>query len=155
MGKSKQKKCKNCGRMFVAKEKGEVYCSTLCKATGCFVGGGGDTSKPLNYEQRRLLEKRGGDEQKPMAGSPKKVGGEKFPRVLKMFSLPSEERWELAKTFTEEERKYAQRVAKRMLIEEKKMAMDVEWEGETPGEGVWQGGFGGDVSVGDSDDGTV
>ncbi|MGN0130714.1 MAG: hypothetical protein ACI4CE_07500 [Methanomethylophilus alvi] len=157
MDGEKKRKCRNCGQMFVPKGTGDAFCSSLCRLTGKFVGGGGDTSKPLSYEQRKALEKKGLPIPKPNEKKPKKIrnGGEKFPRVVKMFSLPMSQRWELAKTFTAEEREFSRRMEKRLLMEERKMASFIDWDGDSePAErGSYDGIVGG--TLGESDDGTV
>lgn len=157
MGGEKKRKCKNCGQTFIPKGKGDMFCSSLCRLTGKFVGGGGDTSKPLNYEQRKALEKKGQHTPEPKEEKPKKIrnGREKFPRVVKMFSLPVNQRWELAKTFTEEEQEFSRRMAKRLLMEERKMDSFIDWDGDLEsGElGNYDGIAGG--MLGESDDGTV
>ena len=157
MGTVKKRKCKNCGQLFVPASAGDFFCSSLCRATGKFVGGGGDTSKPLNYEQRRALERKGKAIPKPAEEKPKKIrnGVEKFPRVVKMFSLPLSERWKVAKSFTEEEREFSRRLAKRMMAEERKMETFIDWDGdaEQPEPGNYDGIVGG--TLGESDDGTV
>lgn len=156
MGKSGKRKCKNCGQLFVPTEPGDVFCSSLCRITGKFVGGGGDTSKPLSYEQRRALEKRGQTVSKPKDEKPRKIrnGGEKFPRVVEMFSLPLDQRWELAKTFTPDEQEFSRRMAKRMLMEDRQMAMLTEWECDAENKYETLDGLEGG-RLGESDDGTV
>ena len=69
----------------------------------------------------------------------------RFARVDAMFLLPVEKRWEIAKTFTKEEREYSVKVQKRMLYAEARAAMD-GGEDET-----WMPAD----TLGDSDDGTI
>lgn len=157
MGKDRKRKCRVCGQLFVPKSPGEPYCSSLCRTTGKFLGGGGDTTKPLNYEQRKALEKKGLPIPKPAEAKPKKIrnGREKFPRVVQMFALPVGERWAVAKTFSPEEREFGKRYAKRMLMEERKMDAFIEWDGdEEPAEAACYDGMSGGT-LGESDDGTV
>jgi hypothetical protein len=47
---SGKKRCKNCGQLFDPKGPGDFFCSSLCRTTGKFVGGGGDTTKPMSDE---------------------------------------------------------------------------------------------------------
>ena len=156
---SGKKRCKNCGQLFDPKGPGDFFCSSLCRTTGKFVGGGGDTTKPMSEEQRKEMIRRG-------KLIPQKIlfalhfedeirnGGEKYPRVAEMFRLPLEKRWELAKTFTAEEQEYCRRVMKRMLMEERKISSIVDWDSEAePGLGSYEGIAGG--MLGESDDGTV
>ena len=157
----KKIKCKNCGRMFEPKVSGEQFCSSLCRVTGKFIGGGGDTSKPLNEEQRKALEKKREKglvpPSKKVEEKPKKIrnGDAKHPRVAAMFALPVEKRWKIAKDFTAEEKEYARRVMKRMLSDEKKMDAVAEWDGSSESEvsSSYEGISGG--HLGESDDGSV
>lgn len=157
MGASGKRKCKNCGRLFDPKGPGDLFCSSLCRVTGKFVGGGGDTSKPLSYEQRKALEKKGLSIPKPVEEKPRKIrnGGEKFPRVVQMFSLPIEQRWELSRTFSPAEQEFCRRMAKRLLMEERKMDALIDWDGEAEAAepASYEGLSGG--TLGESDDGTV
>lgn len=114
-----QKKCKKCGRTFVPKEKGQVFCSVLCEKTGFFVGGGGDTSKPGVTASPKPKEEKVYHERA-------KSGDEKYSRVREMFELPIEERWKLAQTFTPEEYAYARRLGMRQLKESDRI--DKEWD---------------------------
>ena len=153
---SGKKRCKTCGRMFDPAEPGEMFCSSLCRATGNFVDGGGDTSKPLSEEQRKDLIRRG--KTVPAMSretKPRRIrnGGEKYPRVAMMFALPPERRWEIAKDFTPEEREYGKRAAKRQMMEERKIDMAIEWEGDEPSGRAAECLLGG--SLGDSDDGSI
>lgn len=128
---SRKKKCEFCGKAFVAAEKGDRFCSGLCRTTA-----------------ESMAAKRGD------CFSDGKAGG-KFPHVEAMFALPEhdERRWEIAKHFTEEERKYALMLQRRKEREEQYYyAMDgvggmVDFgdEEETAGDG----------DIGASDDGTV
>ena len=158
----KKRRCANCGRMFVPKGAGDVFCSSLCKTTGKFVGGGGDTTKPLNEEQRKALEKKRAKGLLPPSPKvvelpPRKIrnGNLKYPRVVEMFSLPLEKRWETAKGFTPEEREFSRRMMRRMLSAEKKLDAVMDWDGENGMEslGCYDGIVGG--SLGESDDGSI
>lgn len=153
---SGKKRCKNCGQLFDPKGPGDFFCSSLCRTTGKFVGGGGDTTKPMSEEQRKEMIRRGKLIPQKTEAKPKKIrnGGEKYPRVAEMFRLPLAKRWELARTFTAEEQEYCRRVMKRMLMEERKISSIVDWDSEAePGLGSYEGIAGG--MLGESDDGTV
>lgn len=136
-----KRKCKSCGRIFESKKAGDWFCSPLCKATGFFVGGGGDTCKP-------------GGAKPPAAPHPKpirvKKDDERFNRVREMFDLPSSERWKIAKNFTEEEHAYAKRLERRRLMEESRIFREWDWDADSEEEaGVEEG------MLGESDDGSV
>ena len=90
------RKCKKCGRRFESKGTGDCFCSELCRMTGFFIGGGGDTSKPGVAQPAEVIPK-----QMPVRV---KKDDERFARVRLMFEKPPSERWEIAKDFTEEER---------------------------------------------------
>lgn len=148
----KDRKCRNCGRTFQPKEPGDVFCSSLCRATGKFMGGGGDTSKPMNPEQKRAMERKG---KRITAEEGEEKGAKaalKYPHVVRMFDLPMDKRWAVAKKFTPEEAAYARRIMKRKLIEERKLSMCCDWCGE---EWETEGGNADGDSLGDSDDGTI
>ena len=150
------RKCKTCGRPFSPKGADDRFCSPICRATGCFVAGGGDQTKPMSYEQRKALEKKGRLPTSPTEAKPRKVRGgpERFPRVHQMFALPIEERWALASTFTKDEAEYSRRLAKKMLQDEWRLDDMIDWDSEAePGLGNYEGIAGG--SLGESDDGTV
>ena len=154
MGKTRR--CKTCGRSFEPKGADDHFCSPLCRTTGCFVGGGGDTSKPMSREMQRAMERKAASSPSLKEEKPRKIrnGAEKFPRVHQMLELPIERRWELTKQFTAEEREYCRRVMKRMLMEERRIESIVDWDSESePGLGSYEGIAGG--SLGESDDGTV
>ena len=151
-------KCKTCGRPFTPEGADDHFCSPICRTTGCFVAGGGDQTKPLSPEMKKILEKKGKIPSSPDSPKPKKVRGgpEKFPRVHQMFSLPMNERWALASTFSKEEAEYGRRLAKKMLQDEWKMDNIIDWSGSSEdGEslGSYEGIAGG--ILGDSDDGTI
>lgn len=154
MGK---RRCKNCGRTFDPKGPGDFFCSSLCRATGKFVGGGGDTTKPMSAEQRKEMIRKGKMPPPVQGDRPKKIrnGGDKYPRVAQMFSLPLSERWNIAKMLTPEEMEYSRRVMKRMLTEDRKIGSIIDWDGDaecgTPAS--YDGLVGG--TLGESDDGTV
>ena len=151
---AKQKKCKTCGRMFSSEISRDSYCSPLCRTAGCFVAGGGDTSKPITPEMRKIMEKKG---ILPSAENPKRYrnGDAKFPRVHHMFTLPLSKRWEISKTFTAEEREYCRRLMKKQLAEERRFEETVEWDGGDGEQmlGAYAGIAGG--SLGESDDGSI
>ena len=156
---AKTRKCKTCGRLFEPKGANDKFCSALCRTAGCFVGGGGDTSKPVSPEQRKLNEKKraanGGASSPSPEETTKRMRPEKFPRVLQMFELPIEKRYAIASTFTPEEAEYARKLAKRKLQEEMRFDQMCSWDGmeETVGLGSYEGLVGG--SIGDSDDGSI
>lgn len=136
-----KRKCKSCGRTFDSKGTGDLFCSPLCKATGFFVSGGGDTSKPgaANHPERA-----------PVAKVVRiRKDDAKFEHVRKMFTIPPENRWAIAKDFTDEERAYAKRLERRRLMEEDRIFS--EWDWGTDQEEVE------DVCgiIGDSDDGSI
>ena len=139
-----KRKCKKCGRRFETDGTGDGFYSQLCRMTGFFIGGGGDTSKPGSARKAPAQEAK-------FSPSPKKCG-EKFERVLLMFDKPPSERWEIAKNFTEEERAYAKRIARRKMMEEVRFTREWEWNGgdeeDVPQEEV-------DAALGESDDGSL
>ena len=146
---SGKKRCKNCGQLFDPKGPGDFFCSSLCRTTGKFVGGGGDTTKPMSEEQRKEMIRRG--KLIPQKTEPKP---RKIRNGAEMFRRPLSKRWELARTFTAEEQEYCRRVMKRMLMEERKISSIVDWDSEAePGLGSYEGIAGG--MLGESDDGTV
>lgn len=156
MGKTR--KCKNCGRPFHPKDAGDLFCSELCRTTGCFVGGGGDTRKPMNPEQLKAMLRKGISVDNTPAAKPKRMqlGKEKYPRVHQMFELPVAQRWEIAKTFTDAEREYSRRLMKKRLMDERRIDEMIEWECDGADESVgrsYEGLVGG--SLGDSDDGSI
>lgn len=159
MGSSRKRKCKNCGQLFVPKGAGDFFCSSLCRSTGKFLGGGGDTSKPMSAEQRKEMIRRGKTipAPNPEPEPPKRVrnGEMKFPRVMKMFSLPLNKRWAIAKHFTAEERDFARRMAKRQLMEERKMDSYIDWDGDYDHSDGWDSEGAIFDTLGDSDDGTI
>ena len=139
-----KRKCKRCGRQFESKGAGDCFCSPICRMTGFFIGGGGDTSKPGVPQPQTIPQ------QKPVRV---RKDDERYARVRLMFSKPPSERWEIAKDFTDDERAYARRIAKPMLMEEARF--EREW--------VWDGGsadadglpFDGGGTLGESDDGSI
>mgnify|MGYP003289507523 CR=1 FL=1 len=141
-----KRKCKRCGRQFDSKGPGDYFCSPLCKMTGFFMGGGGDTSKPGVAKPAEVIP----------APKPVRIkkDDEKYARVRKMFTLPAKERWELAKTFSEEERAYARRLAKRSLMEEDRLTREWDWNNgsseETEEDVIYDSGL-----LGESDDGSI
>lgn len=157
---ARRRKCKTCGNSFEPKGPDDFFCSQLCRTAGCFVGGGGDTRKPLSPEQKKALEKKGIDPSSQPAEEPKKrvrMTAEKYPRVQYMFTLPIEERYAVSREFTKEEAEYARRLAKKMLVDERKFDEVIDWDydgGEQEKSGrSYEGITGG--SLGDSDDGTI
>lgn len=140
-----KRKCKKCGRTFVAKGPGEHFCSELCRMTGFFVGGGGDTSKPGVAKQAASIPK-----EKPVRV---KKDDERYARVRRMFSLPASERWAIAKDFSEDERSYARRIARRMLMEEDRITREWSWDSSDE-ECDASADIGGGM-LGESDDGSV
>ena len=147
----KKRRCKTCGCSFVPKDRGERFCSPVCKTAGLFLGGGGDTSKPgstafsENADKTKVAQKR------------IKSDDEKFAKVRAMFQLPVSERYEIAKDFTKEEADYARRIARRMMAEDDRISREISWTGdfddeasaEEPGETFW------DNSISESDDGSI
>lgn len=115
MGK---RKCKTCGNLFEPKNPNDRYCSSLCRTAGCFIGGGGDTSKP-NTEVRRI---------KPKEKKQIKTVGKDYPRVWRMMELPPSERWSVSKDFTEEERAFAKKLAKRSLMDDRIVQCISDWD---------------------------
>ena len=118
MGK---RKCKVCGSLFEPKGSNDLYCSDLCRKTACFVGGGGDTSKP-NSDYGKKPERR------PSTFG--KMDKANYPRVEAMFKLPVKDRWAFARDFTPEEREIARRMSRKELIEEKVLTRLSSWNGE-------------------------
>ena len=137
-----KRKCKNCGRVFVSRGAGDFFCSPLCKATGYFVGGGGDTSKPGVAKAAQSIPV-----QRPMRI---RKDDEKFARVRHMFTLPVEKRWEIAKDFSEEEQSYAKRLERRRLMEEDRIFREWDWNADSEDETGED-----DAVLGDSDDGSL
>ena len=139
-----KRKCKKCGRQFESKGPGDCFCSQLCRMTGFFVGGGGDTSKPGVPQPAAVIPAP-----KPMRV---KKDDERFARVRLMFEKPTEERWAIAKDFSEEERAYAKRLAKRLMMEEDRLTREWTWDGggEEADEAAADGGM-----LGESDDGSI
>lgn len=147
-----------CGRPFVPSGNDDQFCSSLCRTTGCFVGGGGDTRKPITPEMKKLMEKKRQLASSQPAEKPKKVrnGAEKFPRVHYMFTLPVSERLAVSSQFTPEEAEYSRRLARKMLMEERRIDEAIEWDSATEDRevsGSYDGLAGG--SLGESDDGTI
>lgn len=144
-----------CGRPFVPKGKDDLFCSSICRTTGCFVGGGGDTSKPVSPEMRKAMEKKQKAGSSPKSEKPRKVrnGAEKYPRVHYMFTLPVSERAAVSSQFTPEETEYSRRLARKMLLEERRLDEEIEWDAASDDSGTYDGIDGG--SLGESDDGTI
>ena len=138
------RKCKKCGRRFETKSPGDYFCSDLCRMTGFFVGGGGDTSKPGVAQTTPIIPTV-----KPIRV---KKDDERFAKVRLMFEKPASERWAIAKDFTDEERAYAKRLAKRQMMEEARFTKEWAWDATTEDDIPTEGGMG---SLGESDDGTV
>ena len=143
---AKKRKCKCCGRTFTPKEKADRFCSDVCRTTGLFVGGGGDTTKPGKVAETSKAEA-------PKPTERVKGMDERYARVRAMFQLPVGERWAVAKTFTKEESEYARRIARRMLAEEDRLTREVSWdvgeEEEVPVQLIES------IEAADSDDGTL
>lgn len=149
-----KKRCKKCGRQYEAGgESSDGYCSALCRMAGYFIGGGGDTAKPGAAARPPEAE-----EKPPSAAvRPTRVRKDdaRFARVRLMFTLPPGERWELARGFSEEERAFARRLARREEMEAARFAREWDWDGA-------DGGADGETEepapsgdIGDSDDGSV
>ena len=147
---SEKRKCRNCGRLFDPKGKDELFCSSLCRTTGLFVGGGGDTSKPsADGTSKKGVESKKIRQHKESHKVNKRGSDSKFPRVKELFELPLEKRWNFAKTFSEDEMAYARRIASRMLNEDRLIDELCLWEipdSETVDDGE---------NYGDSDDGSI
>lgn len=153
---AKQKRCKNCGALFIPKGAGDHFCSSLCRTSGLFVSGGGDTSKPISPERRKTLERAAKkcetDRQKKPVKRYKADAAARFPRVVAMLSIPKEERWKIAKEFSAEEREFARSLAQKELAEERRLVEIASWDGA--GDEVEDYGEV-EEDLGDSDDGTV
>jgi hypothetical protein len=117
MGK---KKCKTCGNLFEPKGANDRYCSSLCQAAGCFIGGGGDTTKPNSEIKETVKVER---------PKPIRTAGKDFPRVKAMLELPVCERWKVSRDFSDAERAYAKKLAKRILMEERVADCISDWDG--------------------------
>ena len=154
---ARRRKCKTCGNSFEPKGPEDQFCSALCRTTGCFVGGGGDTSKPISPEMRKVMEKKK-SASSPKPEKPRKIrnGAEKYPRVHYMFTLPVGERLAVSSQFTSEEAEYSRRLARKMLMEERRLDDEIEWDSssdEKEASTSYEGLDGG--RLGESDDGTV
>lgn len=141
-----KRKCKKCGRQFESKGTGDCFCSDLCRMTGFFMGGGGDTSKPGVAKSVAVIPMH-----KPIRV---KKDDERFARVRLMFAKPPSERWAIAKDFTEEERSYAKHLARRQMIEEARFTREWTWDGNVE-EGEDYSFSDSPSSLGESDDGTL
>lgn len=141
-----KRKCKKCGRTFESKGTGDLYCSALCRMTGYFVGGGGDTSKP--GVDRPTAEKAA-----PVKPMRIKKDDERFARVRRMFDLPPKDRWNVAKDFSEEERAYARRLARKQLMDDDRFTR--EWDWNSGDDEDDEPSFIVPSTIGDSDDGSV
>lgn len=139
-----KRKCKRCGRRFESKGPGDCFCSPICRMTGFFIGGGGDTSKP-------------GVPQAHVIPQPKPVrvrkDDERYARVRQMFAMPAGERWGIAKDFTADERAYAKRISRRMMMEEVRFTREWTWDGGS--DDADDSPFDGGGMLGESDDGSV
>lgn len=143
---AKKRKCKCCGRAFTPKDKDDRFCSAVCRTTGLFVGGGGDTTKP-----GKAVEASKAEAPKPVARV--RAGDERFARVRAMFQLPVKERWAVSRTFSKEETEYARRMARRMLAEDDRLSREVSWEGGDEEE--MSPALLDSIGSGDSDDSTI
>ena len=111
----------------------------------------------MSAEQKKAMERK----QAAMSASsgetgvPRKVrnGAVKFPRVLAMFEMPPEERYEVSRLFSPAEAEYARRLAKRELMEEQRFSEACEWDVAEDCSGAYDAISGG--AVGESDDGSV
>lgn len=133
----KKKKCKVCGGSFVG--AGE-YCSDICKTTGVFVGGGGDTSKPNSTVKivKSKVQRIG-------------LSEEQKEKVREVFQLPIEERWGRLRKMSHEEQAFGKRISFKMLKEEQKIESMTDWEiGETT-----SGENDPSEDIGESDDGSI
>lgn len=140
-----KRKCKKCGRQFESKGTGDLFCSEICRLSGFFLGGGGDTSKPGVVQSLSPIQ-----EQKPVRI---KKDDKRFDKVRMMFEKPPSERWNIAKDFTEEERAYAKRMARRQMMEDYRFVREWAWDGIADGENEEPSA--GDGFLGESDDGTI
>lgn len=139
-----KRKCKKCGRRFEPTGPDDYFCSPICRMTGFFIGGGGDTSKP-GVPQPNIIPQL-----KPVRV---RKDDERYARVRQMFEMPPRDRWEIAKDFTEDERAYAKRIAKRMMMEEVRFTREWDWDGgsdDAEDMSLDEGGM-----LGESDDGSV
>ena len=116
MGK---KICKTCGNLFTPKSANDRYCSSLCRAAGCFLGGGGDTTKPNSGTMQKA---------KPEKTRHVKSSSTDYRRVHAMLELPMQERWKVSRDFTEEERAYARRLARKSLMDERAADCISDWD---------------------------
>lgn len=159
MGMGKMKICRNCGRRYEPTNGDELFCSPLCRITGLFRAGGGDTTKPVSEERRKEMAKKGTAVSSPKVEKVPRIRTEveKYPRVMEMFRLPQGERWRLAKEFTPEEKAYAKRLAKRDLAEERRIDQICSWDGAADEGEVRLERFAGisEGSLGESDDGSI
>lgn len=143
MGK---RKCKVCGSLFDPRGANYFYCSDLCRKTACFVGGGGDTSKP-NSDLGKKPERR------PLTFG--KMDRADYPRVEAMFKLPVKDRWEFARDFTPEEREMARRLSRKELIEDKVLINLSSWNGELEVDDTESDNEESFDILGESDDGSI
>ena len=141
------RKCKKCGRRFESKGPGDSFCSDLCRMTGFFMCGGGDTTKPGVPQPAAVIPPP-----KPLRV---KKDDERFARVRQMFEKPAAERWAIAKDFTEEEHAYAKRLAKRQMMEEVRFMREWTWDGFADEADDADSGGGGEGMLGESDDGSI
>lgn len=154
---ARRRKCKTCGNSFEPKDPNDFYCSPLCRTAGCFVGGGGDTRKPISPEMRKAMEKKGITASSPKDEKPKRTAAKqaKFPRVHYMFTLPPEKRYEVSRHFSPEEAEYCRRLARKKLHDEWRNDDAIEAEEFSdnfkPADGEMMSGG----RLGDSDDGTI
>ena len=139
-----KRKCKKCGRKFESSGPGDCFCSPICRMSGFFIGGGGDTSKP-GVSQPKVIPQA-----KPVRV---RKDDERYARVRQMFTMPPSERWGIAKDFSDDERAYAKRLAKRMMMEEARFTREWDWDGSSEDADDLATDGGG--MLGESDDGSV
>lgn len=150
MAKQKTVICRLCGRKFIPTTKGEKYCPGVCAMTA-------DMIRPMQPAGRRRTPAAVHTDEPKAKPRPEEAA---FPRVMAMFAAPIEERWKMARDFTEAEAEFSRKMQRRMLAEEKRLDYDAtpcyctsactdddeESQGKSPFE---------DDPLGDSDDGTV
>ena len=116
----------------------------LCRTTALFVGGGGDQRKPNSTIGEVRIRREEEDTKKSKRGS-----DIKYPRVKELFELPIDERWKLAKTFSQNEMAYARRIQKRMMNEDNLIDELYTWELTDPSQES------SNEMIGESDDGSI
>lgn len=127
MEEKKKRKCRGCGREFYP-QSDEKFCTKVCEASARFIREGKKERGP-NYTKPKAEEAR------------------KYARVMAMFKMPVSERWQIASTFTQEEKAYSLRIQKRMLYDDMRFAKDCEPASDSEREE--------DGILGESDDGTL